>query len=300
MAHSASSNHDQLLADIEAFSQQGPKLSPETAKPELHRDTLQFPDLAKPHAGAPMPPRQTANSGSAAPLPAAAASGSAAPVAASGLLARLKQQAESLQQGLEQHSLQQEAQAQHLNDAVGAAFRYLDELVKQLNIIKPDIPKEFVFPGNIVFAGMRWIEGAADFRKVATASEDRRFESASLRFRVAAEKKLVVDRQGASVEPFRKLLHDYGIAFAATEKTNERNVVESARFVFPCEIKTGFLLKADYERSRLVLRTRNIDRFGMMEFTLLPGDIRQDSLDELTKLFLGEPSRFMQMYRRSA
>ena len=60
------------------------------------------------------------------------------------------------------------------------------------------------------------------------------------------------------------------------------------------------MLKADYEMGHLVLRTRNIDRFGMMEFKLQPEDICQETLDELTKLFLGEKSRFLQVFRRSA
>lgn len=288
----------QLLAEIEEFSRNGPRASSEPAKPELHRETLAFPDLDKAHtANAAAPAKPAAG---AAPAPTLEAPSSLGAPAANSLLARLKQQAQTLQQTAGTRDAALEARAQQLSASVGGAFKYLDDLVKQLNIIKPAIPKEFVFPGNIVFAGMSWIEGAADFRMVPTATEDRRYDSLTARFRIAAPQQIAVERDAIGIEPLRKTLHDYGIAFAVEEKHNARRQVERARFSFPCEIKAGFLIKADYAAGDLLLRTRNIDRFGMMEFRLQPEDLGQETLDELTKLFLGEKSRFLTMFRRSA
>ncbi len=291
----AGSDTSQLLADIETFSRQGPVTSQEPVKPEIHREVLAFPDLNKAHVGdlGPTVPKATPSAApTSTPGQVDAGSGS--------LLARLKQQAETLQKGTEEHSAAKEEQARILSDGIATAFHYLDDVIKQLNIIKPSNPREFDFPGNILFANMGWIEGATDFRRVPTASDDHRYESLTVRFRIAAGRDIVVEREGTSVEPFRKLLHDYSIVFTADEKMNARNIVERARFTFPCEIKAGFVLKADYEMGNLVLRTRNIDRFGMMEFKLQPADICQETLDELTKLFLGEKNRFLQMFRRSA
>lgn len=283
----------QLLAEIEEFSRSGPLVSNEPAKPELHRETLAFPDLAKAHQPAAKP-------AAAAAAPTLEAPSNLGAPNASSLLARLKQQAETLQQDASQRDATEEARARQLSDVLGSAFHYLDDLVKQLNIIKPAIPREYVFPGNIIFAGMHWVEGAADFRMVPSASEDRRYESLSARFRLAAPQNLVVERDSLGIEPLRKLLHDHNIVFSVDEKLNARNQAERARFSFPCEMKAGFLIKADYAAGHLILRTRNIDRFGMMEFKLQAGELNQETLDELTKLFLGEKSRFLAMFRRTA
>lgn len=283
----------QLLAEIEEFSRSGPLVSNEPAKPELHRETLAFPDLAKAHQPAAKP-------AAAAAAPTLEAPSNLGAPNASSLLARLKQQAETLQQDASQRDATEEARARQLSDVLGSAFHYLDDLVKQLNIIKPAIPREYVFPGNIIFAGMHWVEGAADFRMVPSASEDRRYESLSARFRLAAPQNLVVERDSLGIEPLRKLLHDHNIVFSVEEKLNARNQAERARFSFPCEMKAGFLIKADYAAGHLILRTRNIDRFGMMEFKLQAGELNQETLDELTKLFLGEKSRFLAMFRRTA
>lgn len=289
-----------LLADIEEFSRSGPRISNEPAKPELHRETLAFPDLTK--AGVPpvakASPRSVASAG-VAPVREAAAQPLDSP-STNSLLARLKQQAETLQQDASQKGVTQDILATQLSISLGNAFHYLDDLIKQLNIIKPAIPKEFLFPGNIAFSGMSWVEGAADFRMVPGASDNRRFESLTVRFRIASAKKLSVEREIPHIEPLRKTLHDYNIVFSVDERMNLRNQAEKARFTFPCEIKGGFLIKADYEAGDLVLRTRNIDRFGMMEFRLKTPELNQQTLDELTKLFLGDKSEFMKMFRRTA
>jgi hypothetical protein len=284
----------QLLAEIEEFSRSGPLPSAEPPKPELHRETLAFPDLHKPavappQAAAAVPPAPTLGVPPALDEP-----------AADSLLARLKQQAQSIQQDTSRRDATQGARILQLSTAVGTAFHYLDDLVKQLNIVKPAIPKEFIFPGNIVFAGMSWVEGAADFRMVPSATEDRRYDSLTARFRIAAPQHIIVERETLGIEPLRKLLHDHNIVFSMEEKLNARNQAERARFDIPCEIKAGFLIKADYEAGNLVLRTRNVERFGMMEFRLRVEDLNQETLDELTKLFLGEKSRFLTMFRRTA
>jgi hypothetical protein len=288
--------HSQLLAEIEEFSRQGPRPSNEPAKPELHRDSMAFPDLAK----SPTASDRSVQTPKNEPAPTLEAPSTLGTPAAGSLLARLKQQAQTLQQGATVRDAELEARAQRLSASIGTAFHYLDDLVKQLNIIKPAIPKDFVFPGNIVFSGMSWIEGAADFRMVPSATDDRRYDSLTARFRIASPQKIVVERDAIGVEPLRKTLHDYGIAYAVEEKHNARHQVERASFSFPCEIKAGFLIKADYEQGNLLLRSRNIDRFGMMEFHLQAEDLNQETLDELTKLFLGEKNRFLTLFRRSA
>lgn len=287
-----------LLDEIEAFSRNGPPLRDEgPAQPVFTRATLSFPDLSQ------APPEKKKNTaqtfaeraaGLNAPVP-----GPGAPAAGT-LLARLKQQAQTVQSTSVLRDADAELRALHLSASLGAAFHYLNDLIKQLNIIKPVVPKEFVFPGNIVFSGMSWVEGAADFRMLPTATEDRLYETMTARFRLAGPGQIQVERDTLGVEPLRKQLHDANIAFQLEERKNKRSQVESGLFTLPCEMRAGFLIRADYEANSLVLRTRNLDRFGMMEFRLQAGDLTQVALDELAQLMLGQESRFLKLFRRSA
>jgi hypothetical protein len=287
-----------LLDDIEAFSRNGPPLRDEgPVQTVFTRDKLHFPDLTQ---ALPEKKKNVAQTfaeravGLVAP-----AAGHGTPAAGS-LLSRLKQQAQTVQSTVVLRDADAEMRALHLSASLGAAFHYLNDLIKQLNIIKPAVPKEFVFPGNIVFAGMSWVEGAADFRMLPTATEDRLYETMTARFRLAGSGQIQVERDALGVEPLRKQLHDANIAFQLEERKNKRSQVESGLFTLPCEMRAGFLIKADYEANSLVLRTRNIERFGMMEFRLQAGDLTQTALDELAQLMLGQESRFLKLFRRTA
>jgi len=288
-------NQAQLLDDIEAFSRNGPPLRDEgPAKPIFTRDKLSFPDLTAP------PPAQKKNVAQAIAERAAGLTHTLPEGTAGSLLDRLKQQARAVQHSTVKRDADEELRAFHLSASLGAAFHYLNDLIKQLNIIKPAVPKEFVFAGNIAFSGMSWAEGAADFRMLPTATEDRLFETMTARFRLSAPREIQVERDALGVEPLRKMLHDANIGFQLEERKNKRSQTESGLFTIPCEMKAGFLIKADYEANDLVLRTRNLERFGMMEFRLQAGDLTQATLDELAQMMLGQGNRFLKLFRRSA
>lgn len=288
-------SQSQLLDEIEAFSRNGPPLRDEgPAKPIFTRDKLSFPDLTQP------PPAQKKNVAKVVVERAAGLTHTLPEGSVGSLLDRLKQQAQTVQNTAIKRDADEELRAFHLSASLGAAFHYLNDLIKQLNIIKPAVPKEFVFAGNIAFAGMNWVEGAADFRMLPTATEDRLFETMTARFRLSAPRQIQVERDALGVEPLRKMLHDANIGFQLEERKNKRSQTESGLFTIPCEMKAGFLIKADYEANDLVLRMRNLDRFGMMEFRLQAGDLTQSTLDELAQLMLGQESRFLKLFRRSA
>lgn len=284
----------QLLDDIEAFSRNGPPVRDEgPAKPIFTRDKLSFPDLSK------AAPERKKNVAKAAAERAVGLMTDACSATGS-LLDRLKQQAQTVQRSTIRRDADEELRAFHLSASLGAGFHYLNDLIKQLNIIKPAVPKEFVFAGSIGFSGMSWVEGAADFRMLPTATEDRLYETMTVRFRLSAPHQLQVERDALGVEPLRKMLHDANITFQLEERKNRRSQTESGLFTLPCEMKAGFLIKADYEANNLVLRTRNIDRFGMMEFRLQAGDLTQATLDELAQMMLGQENQFLKLFRRSA
>ncbi|MBS3936585.1 MAG: hypothetical protein KGZ43_10480 [Sulfuritalea sp.] len=280
----------QLLDDIEAFSRNGPPVPEERpAQPAIARDKLVFPDLTRPP-----PARQGVETG---PL---AGSRGRAPPGGGGLLDRLRQQAQATQRQAVKHDADAQMRALHLSASIEAAFGYFDDMVCQLEIIQPAIPADFELPGKIVFAQMNWQAGAADFRLRPTATEDRHYETASVRFRFGAPQRLQEMRDAAGVEPLRKLLHDAGIAFRLDERRSRDSLLEGGLFSFPCEVRGGFLFKADYPANELTLRTRNLGRFGTMEFRLQAGDLTHETLDDLAQLMLCQPSRFLKRFRRSA
>ena len=222
------------------------------------------------------------------------------PAASSSLLANLKKQALAKQQGETQKNALQNEQILRIHAALGMAYQYLNDLVQQLNILKPAYAKSYSFFGVAEFDEMTWQEGRADFRMQEGASDNRYYNQVTLRYRLAAPKQFRVLRESPALEKLQKALFDNNIAFTTDEVRNERNQVEKATFIFPAEVKAGMLLAADYETGKLLLRTRNVERFGIMEYQLQPESINQDALDQLAQLILGENNRISQMFQRSA
>lgn len=287
------SSREQLLKDIETFAVNGPPPVAEPVRPAPTSTTSTAPApaapaTAAPAAVAPQPSR-----------PATPAADTAFPMTESSLLSNLKQQAEAKKAGDSQQSTLQNAQLKQISEALQRTFLYLNELAPQLNVLKPAYEKSYSFFGAAEFDGMNWEEGRADFRMQQVASEDRYYEQVTLRYRLQAPKQFRITRDNPALEKLRKALFDHGIVFKVDEETNDRGRVERATFTFPCEIKAGLLLLGDQTRGDLVLRTRNIERFGTMEFRCAPAAVTTEALDELALLILGKPNRISQHFQRT-
>lgn len=301
-------SRERLLKDIELFSEKAPE--------DIMKETAPPPGKVAVVRPAPAPSPVVAASGAspsaaaAQPVPIAppvSTPTTSSPVTSSpsssgpsSLLDTLKMQAfEKLQSEEKKSSLQAET-FQRMSLALERAFLYLNDLTRQLNILKPRYVKAYPFFGIVDFDQMSWMEGRADFRMQQTATDDRYYEQVTLRYRLVAEKPFVVTRENPVHEKLRKALFDNNIAFTVEEARNERNQVERATFTFPCEIKAGLMFAANYETGELSLKTRNIERFGIMEFHMKPEDIDTVSLEELTRLILGENNRINLLFQRIA
>lgn len=281
------SSREQLLKDIESFDMNGPAKEEEPVAPA--RFTPARTVTAEPVAA---PPKKT-------PPPVAAAEPPPDTLRNdSSLLARLKQQAQSKREGEDRQNTLQYAQQKIISDALQQTFLYFNELTQQLNVIKPIYEKSYSFFGVVEFDNMNWEEGRADFRMQQIASENRFYEQVTLRYRLQAPKQFRVTRENPAMEKLHKALFDHSIVFKTDEERNERGHAERATFTFPCEIKAGLMLVGDPASGEMILRTRNIERFGAMEFRMSPERLDAESLDELTHLILGKPNRVAQLFRR--
>lgn len=295
-------SRDRLLADIDKFSVQETPVGATPPPPKPSSAATPQPAVV----AAPKPvPMATASPNTATPphdlhlTPSQAMKPTSPPAVASSLLANLKQQALAKQQSENQKSSQREEFLQRIHSALGMAYQYLNDLVQQLNILKPPYAKAYSFFGAADFEGMAWQEGRADFRMQETSSDNRLYDQVTLRYRLASQKQISVTRENPALEKLRKALFDYNITFAVDEARNERGHIERATFTFPCEVKAGLLLAGNYETGKLLLRTRHIERFGIMEYQLQPESINQETLDQLAHLILGESNRISQLFERT-
>lgn len=216
----------------------------------------------------------------------------------SSLLGQLRQQA-AIRQG-ELHTEQAERTAINnaLDQALKYLFFYLHDLVQQLNIVKPAIPRHYTAAADAVFHNMVWQEGFADYRTQSQAA-GAMVELVTLSFQLASPQGFTIDRDGPAVERLRGALFDYGLQFSCKEFRNERSFVERAEFYIAGQISVSARWKANFTDGTLTLETRNLERLGSDVHAMIrPDVVDQALLDEFGRLVLGLPNRFRELARR--
>jgi len=240
----------------------------------------------------------------ASPQPDARKPGDAPPAATplpeitgGGLLDQLRRQAEARQREMHSDLAERTATNEAIDQALKHVFFFLHELVQQLNIVKPGIPRNYPLVEQYVLNQLDWQEGFADYR-TQSQSAGALVELATFSYRLKGKGSLLIQRDGAAVERFRTTLFDFGLPFTCKEFKNERRYVERAEFDIGCDVSVSARWRADFAQGVIVLETRNLERLGSALYTLRPQAIDQALLEHFGHLVLGQPSRFRELAKR--
>lgn len=285
-----------LLADIESFDL-------DAAERRARREylansgagmtdpTLVFPEVAPAQLGArpaEILPRQ------AKPVVPAEV---AKPEMGSSLLDQLRQRAEIRQREIHSQLAERNSANEAIDQALKHLFFYLHELVQQLNIIKPEIPRDYPLVENFELNQLSWQEGFADYR-TQSQSAGALVELVTFSYHLNSNTTLHIEKDGPSVERFRALLFDFGLPFTYKEFKNERRYVERADFEIRSDLSVSARWRADFSKGVISLETRNLERLGSALYSVRPQSVDQALLDDFGRLILGQPNRFRELAKR--
>lgn len=254
---------------------------------------LVFPEIAprKPPAAQPAPsiePPPPEQNLAEAPLPT---------IVAGGLLDQLRRQAEIRQREIHSALAERTAINEAIDQALKHIFFFLHELVQQLNIVKPGIPRDYPLLEQHQLSRLDWQEGFADYR-TQSQSAGALVELVSFSYRLNRPGSLLVGRDGPAVERFRTMLFDFGLPFTCKEFKNERQYVEHAEFEIRSDVSVSVRWRADFAKGVIVVEARNLERLGSTVYTLRPEAIDQALLDDFGHIVLGQPNRFRELAKR--
>lgn len=218
-------------------------------------------------------------------------------VEGSSLLGQLRRQAAVRQRELHTELAERSASNNALEQTLKYIFFYLHDLVQQLNIVKPAIPRDYTAAGDVVFQDLVWQEGFADYR-TQSQSAGAMVELVTLSYQLAAPVTFTIEREGPGVERLRTALFDYGLQFSCKEFKNERSYVERAEFQVNGQVAVSARWKADFANGNVILESRNLERLGSNTQAIRPDAVDQALLDEFGRLVLGLPNRFRELARR--
>ena len=216
-----------------------------------------------------------------------------------GLLDDLKKEAESLKNQEAERTQSLKANAIQVDHALRTVFKYLHELFRQLNVVKPACDRSY----NLLTVGKMDGLVQSDYRidyRTAQRSNTEHYEELTVTFRRAKPNTFTIKREAEAIERFRDLLWQNNMRFTSEVVRNERRVITHEFFTINNEVICGADIVGDYEEGVIRFKLKNVEDFGPTLYTLEPSMINDKSLEDLAKLFIGKTETNFEVYNRKA
>ena len=210
-----------------------------------------------------------------------------------GLLDDLKKQAELVKtQQTSQQSLREE-NLKRVEEKMRQAFQYLNELLKQLAVLKPVNPGVYALPGIGDLKNLGFAESFIDYRRKRINDNDY-FDSISFFIRWGSGDTFVVERDmPAAAQKVRDALFGYRMKFEEEEVKGQRGTATKWRFTARPSVVTDVTIQAEHDQGGLVITAKNLERMGIIDTFLVPAEEMNEALlEEFAKILLGQPGAF--------
>jgi hypothetical protein len=207
-----------------------------------------------------------------------------------GLLDDLKKQADMVksQQISAQSNLQEGMKL--VESKMHQTFLYLNELLKQLAVIKPVNPMAYSIPGIADFQNLSFAESFCDYRKKKIGDKDY-YDNITMFIKWASPSSVTVERDmPATMQKVRDALWGFNLKFSEEEVKKPGGNFQKMKFIIPSAVTLDLILIADHENARIVAKGRNVFRLGADEMRIPAGEINDALLEELAKTLIGQPS----------
>lgn len=216
-----------------------------------------------------------------------------------GFLDELKNKALAQEAKLREDGAQVARHTAQVEAACAQAWRYLEELGRQLHVLKPPCTTRFVIDPRAVVSGMRYTDFTSDIRR-------KRIDLGPLSAPEVVDH-MVVSARLVSGQSFR-LAKDFPPEIARLEARLAQGGIRCIgepvrdpatgrflqnRYDFVADLVTGVRVLPLHEQGRLQFVIQNFDGLLTTKATFDAEQITSARLDELAKWWVGEPHRFL-------
>ena len=172
-----------------------------------------------------------------------------------------------------------------------AAFRWLDEAIAHLDVIRPVVAHRFALAGVLTIASPRYDRGFASYRRGAFAGLDL-IERVELGYRMTRDEPIRVEvpplAAAAMEERLRSAQLDFQYRIETDGGRTRRGVFTVAQAVM-----AAIRLVPDYDRGLVTAALRNVDRLEPVTLEFASAALDEPALEDLVRLILGEESGFL-------
>ena len=207
-----------------------------------------------------------------------------------GLLDDLRKQADMVKsQQLSQQSMLQES-IKLVEAKMHRTFLYLNDLLKQLAVLRPTNPTVYSIPGVGDFQNLVFVESFIDYRKKKIFDKDY-YDVITLFIKWDSPASLTVERDmPATIQKVNDVLWSFGLKFTEEKIKKPGGGFEKMKFTVPSTVTCDITITADHDNGRLVVKGKHFFRLGADELRISAGDVNEALLEEFAKMLIGQPS----------
>jgi len=207
-----------------------------------------------------------------------------------GLLDDLKKQADMVKsQQLSHLSILQES-IKLVEAKMHQTFLYLNDLLKQLVVLKPTNPTVYSIPGVGDLQNLGYAESFINYRKKKIGDKDY-YDNITMYIKWASAASLTVERDmPATIQKVNEVLWSFGLKFTEEKIKKPGGGFEKMKFTIPSNVTCDITITADHDNVRLVVKGKHFFRLGADELRIPAGDINEALLEEFAKMLIGQPS----------
>jgi hypothetical protein len=212
-------------------------------------------------------------------------------------LNQLKTQANALQtqQGEQQRNLQENCT--QTENVCRTALYYLQDVARHLNVIEPAAGK-FTLDGKIPWPAMKLVDFRVDARRKMLRNREV-YDYLAIGWRIVPRIGSTVGGQVSVNFPpdLQRVEHRLGLGMVKHERHDvrhpETNALQAIRFEYTAETRGNVVITPNHDEAVLAFRLLNVTGFGVQTSNWPAAGLRTENLDDLAKLLVGEPSRFL-------
>ncbi len=207
-----------------------------------------------------------------------------------GLLDDLKKQADLVKtQQLSREAILEES-IKLVEAKMHQTFLYLNELLKQLTVLRPTNPMVYSIPGVGDLQNLGFADSFIDYRKKKIGDRDY-YDNITLFIRWASPASFTVERDmPAAIQKLNDVLWRFGLKFTEEKIKKPGGGFENMKFTVASKVTCDITITADYENARLVVKGRHFFRLGDDELRIPAGDVNETLLEEFAKMLIGQLS----------
>jgi len=172
------------------------------------------------------------------------------------------------------------------------AFRWLDEAVGHLEVIRPRIHHVFQLPNILTIERPEFDRGFVSFRRRALAGMEV-LEHVEMFYRIEGSAPIVLRLNPGAAIGVEERLRGSTLPFQYETELDEKRIVRYGLFRVQPVISASVRFQPDYHRQVIHVTLKNVDRFESVSLEFPPDKIDEAALEDLVKFMLGETSVFL-------